>query len=242
MSTLLLIHGGWSAGWVWDPLIPELELRGILSRVIDLPAHGRNKRSMWSVSLMDYADAVIAEAASIEGPVIAVGHSMGGLVISQAAGRAPQEFQALAYVTAFLPRNGERLIRLAGKDKQSKISPAIRLNFLKGSIRIDESCLDDALFHDCSVEDTVNAKRLMQENPLRPGLARVHLDEQFDKIPKHYIRCLADRGITPAHQEWMASRYEIKSMQDLDTGHMPAYAAPDKLADALAEIVTVECA
>jgi pimeloyl-ACP methyl ester carboxylesterase len=77
---------------------------------------------------------------------------------------------------------------------------------------------------------------------LRPGLARVHLDEQFDKIPKHYIRCLADRGITPAHQEWMASRYEIKSMQDLDTGHMPAYAAPDKLADALAEIVTVECA
>ncbi len=240
MTTLLLIHGGWLSCGARDRLIPELELRGVRSRAMDLPGHGRNRRRMWSVSLADYADAVIAEATSIEGPVIAVGHSGGGLAISQAAGRAPQEFLALVYLAAFLPRNGERLIRLALKDKQSKLSPAIRPNFLKGSVRLDESCLDEAVFHDCSLTDTVRVKTLMQENPLRPVLARIRLDDRFEKVPKHYIQTMADRALTPQHQDWMASRYTIKSMHQLNTGHMAAYAAPGKLADALLEVVTIE--
>jgi pimeloyl-ACP methyl ester carboxylesterase len=178
---------------------------------------------MWSVSIADYADAVIAEATSVEGPVIAVGHSAGGFAISQAAGRAPQEFLALVYLAAFLPRNGERLIRLAQKDTQSKLSLAIRPNLLKGSVRLDESCWDEALFHDCSLTDTASVKTLIQENPLRPGLARIRLDDRFEKVPKHYIQTMADRAMTPQHQDWMASRYTINSMQRLDTGHLPAY-------------------
>jgi pimeloyl-ACP methyl ester carboxylesterase len=83
-------------------------------------------------------------------------------------------------------------------------------------------------------------KTLIQENPLRPGLARIRLDDRFEKVPKHYIQTMADRAMTPQHQDWMASRYTIKSMQQLNTGHMPMYAAPGKLADALLEVVAME--
>ncbi len=66
------------------------------------------------------------------------------------------------------------------------------------------------------------------------------LDDRFEKVPKHYIQCMADRAMTPQHQDWMASRYTIKSKQQLNTGHMAAYAAPGNLADALLEVVTME--
>ena len=55
MSTALLVHGAWCTAWAWDDLIPEVDHLGISSKAIDMPCHGENTRSMWCVSLADYA-------------------------------------------------------------------------------------------------------------------------------------------------------------------------------------------
>lgn len=189
------------------------------------------------MTLGDYAESVIDAAASIDGPVIAVGHSMGGMVISEAAARASDAFQALAYLAAFLPRDGERLVLLANKDKHSQLAGAIKPHIFKGSTSLVLDRLDVAFFNDCSTEEGAKGKALLQENPVRPFLARVHLNDQFELLSKHYIRCLADQAITPPHQEWKASRYQLNSMQDIDCGHMANFTAPRLVAAALAHVV-----
>ncbi len=238
MTTLLLVHGGWSASWVWERLTPELERRGIASRCVDLPGHGARHRHPWSVSLADYGDAIVAEARSIDGPVVAVGHSMGGFCISQAAGRDPDAFAALVYLAAFLPRDGERLIRLAGRDRESQLGSAIQLDPLRGRILLDAEKACPALFHDCEPSDREAGLAALEPNPMRPGLARIRLDDRFDRVPKHYVFCTRDRAITPGHQRWMAERYRIESSHELDSGHMPAYVAPSELAEVLQKIVS----
>ena len=238
--TFLLVHGAWCGAWAWDCLTPKLDERGISYQTIDLPGHGNNKRSMWSVSLADYANAVVDSANSIDGPVIAVGHSMGGIVVSEAAARAPSVFQALTYLAAFLPKSGDRLASLAAKDKESKLDGGIKMNLLRGSSTLKEHCLDDALFNQCSEEDARTGKSLLGENPIRPVLSGVNLKDQFEAIPKHYIRCMADQAITPSHQEWMANRYKLKSFQDIDSGHMAAHSAPEEVAEALTKIRSLE--
>ena len=236
MKTLLLVHGGWSASWVWDRLRPHLEERRVAYRCVDLPGHGSQRRSPWSVSLVDYGEAVAAAARGIEGPVLAVGHSMGGFVVSQAAGRAPEAFAGLVYLAAFLPRSGERLIRLARGDRGSQLPPALRYEPLRGRIRLDTARADAPLFHDCPAADREVGLASLEPNPMRPALARVELDERFEALPKHYVFCTRDRAISPEYQRWMAARTRLESAHELDCGHMPAYAAPAALADTLRTI------
>ena len=237
MPTLLLIHGAWCSGRAWDCLLPELEQLGASYQVIDLPGHGERwgDRSMWSVSLVDYADAVINAANAIEGQVVAVGHSMGGMVISAAAAKAPSRFDALVYLAAFLPKDGERLVFLAGKDKESRLSQFIKPRPLKGASRLSEDCWDDVLFNDCSLDNAALGRSMLQDNPIRPPFSRVRLSQSFEALPKHYIRCLDDRAITPAHQAWMAGRYEMATMQDIESDHMAPYSAARQTAQALVD-------
>lgn len=205
-------------------------------RCVDLPGHGAQRRSPWSVSLVDYGDAVASAARAIDGPVLAVGHSMGGFVISQAAGRSPEAFAGLVYLAAFLPRSGERLIRLATRDRGSQLPPALRFEPLRGRIGLDPSRAGAALFHDCPAADRETGLGSLQPNPMRPALARVKLDARFDALPKHYVFCTRDRAISPDYQHWMAARTRLESTHELDCGHMPAYAAPGPLADILQAI------
>ncbi len=237
MSTLLLVHGGWSAGWVWDRLLPELQELNAPARTIDLPGHGANHRNMWSVSLGDYANAVIDAVNEIDGPVVTVGHSMGGFVVSAAAGLSPETFDKLVYLAAFVPVNQERLIQLARKDEDSLLGPGVRPRVLSGRISLDESVCHDALFHDCAEEDERNATRQLGDNPLRPGITKIRLADGFGSIPKSYILCTEDRALTPQHQQWMANRSGVPIEHNIVSGHMPMFSAPSELARVLAGYV-----
>ena len=110
--TFLLVHGAWCASWAWARLAPELEVLGIAYQAIDLPGHGQNSGSMWSVTLADYADAVIKAAESTNGPVVAAGHSMGGIVISEAASKAPAAFDALTCLNSTYVTGAGQLLSL----------------------------------------------------------------------------------------------------------------------------------
>ena len=237
LPTLLLVHGAWSGAWIWDDLIPHLDVLGIPSLAIALPGCGAERRIGWGISLNDYVDAIITSANQIQGPVILVGHSAGGVAVSQAAALAPERFDSLIYVAAYLPINGESLAKLSAKDAAGGVKSSIQPHILLGTLTQTPEAIAASCYQDCPPERVTELLGQHRPEPIRPGMAKVRLGLGFDRLRKHYIRCTHDRGISPAFQTWMAERYAIAPLHELDTGHMPMIAAPAKLAEVFHKIV-----
>lgn len=79
--TVILVHGAWHGAWCWENVVTELERSGIDTIAVDLPGHetpGSSKRK-WN-TVQSYVDHVHKVIDSVDGEVVLVGHSMGGLV------------------------------------------------------------------------------------------------------------------------------------------------------------------
>ena len=109
MSTYLLSHGAWQGAWCWRKVIPLLEANGHTVLAPDLPGHGDDTTPPATVTLKSYADHICQIAGAQSEPVILVGHSMGGVAITQAAEDCSKQIGALVYMCAYLPRNGDSL-------------------------------------------------------------------------------------------------------------------------------------
>lgn len=235
MATLLLVHGGWSASWAWDRLLPELDGLGVRYKTISLPGHDSDGRSLWSVSLSDYTEYLADAAEKIDDRVVMVGHSSGGFVITAAAGQSPDSFDELVYLAALVPIEGERLAVLALGDKESKLGPGVRPNPLLGYLSLHQSVWHDALFHDCDDESERQFAELVVNEPMRPGLTKLKLKSGFDKIPKSYVLCTNDHAMTTNYQLWMAERSGVPLRHEMQCGHMPMSSNPKELARVLAD-------
>src|SRR5690242_4856292 len=106
MATFVMAHGAWHGGWCWTKVVPLLERAGHAAIAPDLPGHGADTTPAREVTLQAYTDRVCQVALAQAEPVVLVGHSMGGLVISQAAEQCPEAMRTLVYITAFLLPNG----------------------------------------------------------------------------------------------------------------------------------------
>jgi pimeloyl-ACP methyl ester carboxylesterase len=83
-----------------------------------LPGLGLDRTPAAEITLQAYADAVCEALAEAE-PAVVVGHSMGGLVISEVAERIPEKVKALVYLTAYLLAPGQSLAELATSDPEN---------------------------------------------------------------------------------------------------------------------------
>lgn len=99
---VVLVHGAWHGGWVWSALVPHLESAGLTVTVVDLPSSGAQG------DLAADVEVVRAALAELDGPAILVGHSYGGLVISETA--TPKTVSHLVYVCAFMLPAGVALL------------------------------------------------------------------------------------------------------------------------------------
>ena len=104
MTTLVLVHGAWHGAWAWQPLERELQRRGVATAAVELPTVGDATADL-PADVAVLRDAV----AAVDGPVVLVGHSYGGVVVTEAATGLDQ-VQSLVYVTAFAPDAGESLL------------------------------------------------------------------------------------------------------------------------------------
>ena len=107
MATFILIHGAFHGGWCWDKVKPILEQNGNTVVAPDLPSHGADRTSIADVTLALYSERICEVLEQQSEKVILVGHSLGGLSITQAAEERPDDIGLLVYLTAFLLKNGE---------------------------------------------------------------------------------------------------------------------------------------
>jgi pimeloyl-ACP methyl ester carboxylesterase len=116
MATFVLVHGAWHGGWCWRHVAPLLRARGHEVHAPDLPGHGADPAPTATQTLDDYAERIGATVADCRGEVVLVGHSLGGLVISAVAEARPERLHRLVYLTAFLPRDGDSLVKICSVD------------------------------------------------------------------------------------------------------------------------------
>ncbi|MCH8011592.1 MAG: alpha/beta fold hydrolase [Candidatus Marinimicrobia bacterium] len=230
MIIYVLIHGAWHGSWCWDKVVPLLEKEGHKVEAPDLPGHGRDKTPIPEISLKAYADRVCQILDTQSEPVILVGHSMGGVVITQTAEYRPEKIKTLVYLTAFLLRNGEFLLQLAEGDTEALVLPNLIMAEDQSYATVRDEAIKETFYGDCSDEDVARAKSLLVPQAVAPFATPVNTtEEKFGRVPRVYISCLRDKAITPALQEKMYKVLPCEKVISMDTSHSPFFSAPEEL-------------
>ena len=112
--TVLLVHGAFADSSSWAGVIERLQAKGIKVIAAANPLRGLKSDSAYVAALID----------EIPGPVLAVGHSYGGAVISNAA-TGKSNVVGLVFVAAFAPDEGEVLLEVTGTSKDSVLGTAL---------------------------------------------------------------------------------------------------------------------
>jgi pimeloyl-ACP methyl ester carboxylesterase len=225
MSRFLLIHGAFAAASCWELEIEALEAAGHTARAIDLPGSGEDTTPLAEITLDAYADRVCAALAEEPEPPVLVGHSMGGMVITQAAGRCPELIASLVYVCAFLPQDGQSLLDLTqtpeGADDKVQEYMVVEGDPPVARMPTDESARA-ALFSSCNDEQAAWGVARLGPQAAAPFLAAsAHGGEAFAALPRSYVLCTLDRAIPPALQRRMVAENGIADVVELDADHAP---------------------
>lgn len=237
MSTFLLIHGAWHGGWCWRKVVPLLEAKGHKVLAPDLPGHGNDPTPAAGVTLQDYADRICKLAGAQSAPVTLVGHSMGGVAITQAAENCSTRIASLVYLCAFLPRNADSLMTWATQDPQSMVNPSSMRPQPDGTIQFKLECAREAFYGNCTEEDALFAQSRLVAQSGVPFETPVQTSAGcWGRIPRYYIECARDRAITLTLQRQMQKHSPCRQTFFLDTDHSPFFSASEKLADILTQI------
>ena len=242
-KTYLLIHGAWHGAWCWNKVIPLLEARGHTAIAIDLPGHGPHSEMSSDVSLDDYVNAVVATANSRKGPLILIGHSMAGIVISQAAEKlGSKKISSLVYLDAFLPRDGESLFGLVEATLKQLPPDSRRAGLVRGIITsedhktnwVNPAMAAQIFYHDCPEEDQRFALARISKEPIAPLATPLRLtDEVYGVIPKYFILCTESQDMD---KTFLSTHVSCGKVYTLASSHSPFFSMPEKLVQILDQI------
>jgi len=191
-ATIVLVHGGFVDGSGWRGVYDELRADGYDVRVVQNPTK----------SLADDAATTRDVLDAIEGPVVLVGHSYGGAVITEAG--THDSVAALVYITAFAPDQGESVNSLIGTFPPEGPQPPI-LPPVNGYLFLDRSKFHDSFAGDVSAEEAA----FMADSQVPWGLDALGgtITEAAWRVkPSWYLHVSEDRMIPPAAQASMAER------------------------------------
>jgi pimeloyl-ACP methyl ester carboxylesterase len=241
LSRFVLVHGAFTGAWEWEPLTPLLGAKGHTVETLDLPGAGEDRTPADQVTFDAHVERVRSTLGDRPEPAVLVGHSMGGMVTTQAAALVPDQVAALIYVAAFLPGDGQSLKGLT--ELPEGAGDQIQANMVVDGdppvATLPEEVSRESRYNGCSDEVIDWALSHQRPQPLAPMLAPVSIrDGVLDRIPRHYVRTLQDRSLQPALQKRMLEAAGVESVVELDTGHNPQLSMTTELADALDRLAT----
>ena len=222
--TVVLVHGAFAESASWNGVLTRLRAAGLTTIAVANPLR----------SLSGDAATVKAVLDSLEGPVVLVGHSYGGAVITAAA-RDSKDVKALVFVAAFAPMPGESIGELSGRFPGSTLGDTI------SPVPLADGTTDlyirQELFHQQFAADlpadvaalAAAAQRPLNDTALNEGAAD---DPAWQHIPSWFLVTELDRNIPPEAQRFMAERaaaYEVVEL--IGASHAVPASRPDDVAD-----------
>jgi pimeloyl-ACP methyl ester carboxylesterase len=228
-DTFVIVHGAFQNARAWDDVVRRLKRAGHKAIAVDLP--GRGGADARTQTLTGYRDAVLSVVKTQSESVILVGHSFGGITISEVAEAAPEKIKKLIYVAAYLPRKGDSLQSLSGEDKDNKFT---KENFVVAPDYSTANILarDGALIfaNDAKgARQAAIANALMLE-PLAPMAGQSTVTpEKFGTVSKAYIFTLRDNAVSLLLQRRMVERTPVARSYEINAGHAPFLTQPAQL-------------
>ena len=233
MARYVLVHGAFGGAWCWQEVVPRLEGAGHEVVAVDLPGGGDDTTPVADVTLDSCARRVCD---ALTEPSILVGHSMGGAVITQAAGNCPENIERLVFVCAFMPGDGQSLLALTdypeGADDQIQANLAVSGD--PPVATLSDEAFANAIYNRCSPEIPTWAVPRLRPQAVAVFAAPVSVDDQaLARIPRSYVLTNYDQSIPPALQRRMIEEHPCERVTELDTDHAPYFSATDALVGAL---------
>ncbi|MEU7340153.1 alpha/beta hydrolase [Streptomyces sp. NPDC007074] len=217
--TVVLVHGAFADSSSWNGVIERLRHEGYPVIAPANPLRGLAGDAAYIHSVLK----------SVSGPVVLVGHSYGGAVISEAAVDSPQ-VKALVYIAAFAPEKGESALELSNKFPGSTLGTALNpvpFPLPGGGTGTDLYIKTDTFHHQFAADVPKRVTDLMAATQ-RPVAASA-LDEKattpaWKTIPSWDLVTTQDLNIPPAAQRFMAERahahtVEIKASHAVSVSH-----------------------
>lgn len=225
--TIVLVHGAFAESASWNGVIKNLEKRGFKAIAAANPLRG----------VAADAASVSTIVRSIRGPVILVGHSYGGPVITEAANNS-SNVKALVYVAAFAPDKGESSLTLSGKFPGSTLGSALSAVPLQGGGQ--DLYIDPAKFRAQFAADLKASEAALMAATQRPVAQAALVEESgeasWKRLPSYAIYGSEDRNIPAEVMKFMAERAKSKKTVVLQgASHALMVSRPDKVAALIVE-------
>ena len=225
--TVVLVHGAWANNASWSGVIERLQGEGY---TVDAPPNPLQSLSGDAATIANFLR-------TITGPIVLVGHSYGGAVITNAA-KGNSNVKALVYVDAFAPAEGESALGLNSSKPGSAlgVDPAKVFNFVPFPGAKEG---DSLLYVKPAVFKQAFANRLppkegavlaaTQSPAVYSALTAPSGPPAWKTIPSWYVLGTIDKALPPAIQLFMAQRIHAHITR-VRAGHLPMVAAPGAVA------------
>lgn len=210
-TSVVLVHGAFADGSSWGDVIPLLEQEGYRVTAVQNP-------------LKSFAEDVTTTRRVIDaqpGPVVLVGHSYGGAVIT-AAGLGAENVKALVYIAAFAPDAGDNLQALL-QQYPSKIGAAL-VPDAAGFLYIDRNKFREVFVADVSERD--HSIMSATQKPIHSLIfGQVYESPAWKEIPNWYLVANEDQAINPELQRMFAKRMGATT-HEVKSSHVPFVSNP----------------
>ncbi|TXS41762.1 alpha/beta fold hydrolase [Streptomyces sp. OR43] len=222
--TIVLVHGAFADSSSWNGVVEKLQSHDYPVVAAANPLRGLTEDSAYVRQLL----------ASVDGPVVLVGHSYGGSVISNAA-KGLDNVKALVFVAAFLPDEGESAVALSEKFPGSTLGENLRpvpITLPDGSEAVD-LYIEKARFHQQFAADVPEGAAAVMAATQRPvvdaALAEDASAPAWKDIPSWVLVASEDRNIPARVQTYMAERANA-TVVNVAASHAVAVSRPGEVA------------
>lgn len=235
-NSIVIVHGAWSSAKDWHHVAGYLTSDGNNLITVNLPGHGSDETPISDISLQLYVYEVL-KAIGDETDITLIGHSFGGIVVSEVAELIAPQIKKLIYIAAFVPKNGDSLLSLAQTDTQSHVGKNLIVDERAGVASIAKDAITDVFLADAPKAVSEYVTNNMRPEPLAPLATPVALtDANFGKITKVYVHSQNDHTIGYSLQQKMVEDAGISRTYSLPSSHTPFIVFPQ----VLSAIITLE--
>lgn len=238
---VVLVHGAWQGSWAFEAWTPMLAARGWRAHAVDLPGNGWPPNGLAPAHLEAYVAEVARVVLAMRGPVILVGHSGGGITVSQVAEELHERIAGVAYLAGMmLPSGlsyGELLADLTPSTPEADlagIAPWLDWNADRSASTVRPEGALRCFLHDCEPAAARRAASLLRAQPESGRAMRNHLSAaRFGTVPRLYVECRNDRSVLLPVQQRMQQLSPGAKRLPMDCGHVPQLAQPQRLTQLL---------
>lgn len=237
-QTFVLVHGAFQDAQSWKDVKLHLEKEGHQVIVLDLPGRGCTGTPA-ELNLEAYKKKVIEALTAVNGQVYLVGHSFGGMTISNVAEEIPNKVAALIYVAAYLPSSGDSLQTLSGSDPDSLLGK--KGNFVLSPdykcASINDAAKAEAFATGANSEESARIVESLKAESLGPMGEKVVLTaNNYGAVPKFYVKTTLDRTVSPKLQHNMVAKTPVLKVYEIESGHAPFVTKANELSQKLIEV------